>query len=66
MTITCKTIRATAWEAAIQQAQEFLATLEVGQIVSISNVSESPFAVIFIWYVPKSALPDFHASSMSQ
>ena len=51
MKATCKAIRASSWEAAIHDAQTFLKTLEADQLISISHVEESPYAVIFIWYV---------------
>ena len=50
MKATCKTIRAVSWEAAIQEAQDFIKTLSAEQLLSISHVSESPYAVIFVWY----------------
>lgn len=51
MKTECRTFRATSWEDAISQAQEFLGTLSApGQVLSISHVSELTDAVVFVWY----------------
>lgn len=51
MKVECKVFRANNWEDAIAQAQTFLDTLSAqGQVLSVSHVSEPPYAVVFVWY----------------
>jgi hypothetical protein len=50
MKATCKTFRAVSWEDVIQEAEAFIATLEQGQLIAVSHVSESPYGVVFVWY----------------
>jgi len=52
MNAECKTFRADCWENALAEAKAFLKSLPApGRVLSICHVSESPYAVVFVWYV---------------
>lgn len=50
--LRCQEIRERSWDEAVRAAEEFITTLKSEQIVSVSHVSESPYAVVFVWYRP--------------
>lgn len=51
MKAECKVFRANCWEDAIAQAQTFLGTLSAPMpALSVSHVSEPPYALVFVWY----------------
>jgi len=48
----CMVFRANNWEDVIAQAQAFLSGLsDPSNVLSISHVSESPYGVVFVWYL---------------
>jgi hypothetical protein len=51
MQLRCKEIRVKgSWEDAIRSAEEFCDSIGADQVVSMSHVSEAPYAVVFVWY----------------
>jgi len=48
----CKVFRANNWEDVIAEAQAFLSSLsDPAKVLSVSHVSESPYGVVFVWYL---------------
>lgn len=56
MNACCETFRATSWDEAYSQAQQFLdehlhKTGSAATVLSIAHAAEPPYAVDFVWYI---------------
>ena len=50
MAVRHRIFRKRSWEEVCEEANAFIDGLDAARVISVSHVSEPPYAVTFVWY----------------